>query len=194
MANSRRRERIREELGIAEEENADAQAIRQEEERRDKVAEKKASLEKDEDYREIKGLAVLMDDYFLDPIIGFFVPGFGDLLCSVMTLPYIYVALVKVKSIPLTLAVIYNMMIDMLVGAIPVVGDLADAFIKSYKKNYRLIVGFVEADAEIVKMVKDRAFKCFVMVVVLGYAVYWLISRTIGLTQSVWHWIIGLFS
>ena len=193
MASSRR-ERIREELGIAEEENADALAIRQEEERREKQAAKQAALENDDDYKLVKGISTTLDDYFLDPIIGFVLPGFGDILSSVMTLPYYYVALFKIKSIPLALAIAYNMMIDMLIGAVPFVGDLIDVFHKSYKKSYRLIVGFVEDDAEIIKTVKERAFKCFVMIVILGYAVYWVITKTIFITQSAWHWISGLFS
>ena len=190
---SSRRQHARETLGIAEEMEADNRAMQQEEERRERQAAKKAALETDGDYLLVKGIATAMDGYFLDPVIGFFIPGFGDLLSSVMTLPYYYVSLFKIKSIPLTLAIMFNMLVDMLVGAVPFVGDLIDVFHRSYGKNYRLIVGFVEDDAEIVDKVKKNAFKMFILILVTGYAVYWLISTSVAVGNSLWHWVRGLF-
>lgn len=190
---SSRRQHARETLGIAEEMEADNRAMQQEEERRERQAAKKAALETDGDYLLVKGIATAMDGYFLDPVIGFFIPGFGDLLSSVMTLPYYYVSLFKIKSIPLTLAIMFNMLVDMLVGAVPFVGDLIDVFHRSYKKNYRLIVGFVEDDAEIVDKVKKNAFKMFILILVTGYAVYWLISTSVAVGNSLWQWVRGLF-
>ena len=183
---SSRRQHARESLGIAEEMEADNRAMQQEEERRERQAAKKAALETDGDYLLVKGIATAMDGYFLDPIIGFFIPGFGDLLSSVMTLPYYYVSLFKIKSIPLTLAIMFNMLVDMLVGAVPFIGDLIDVF-------HRLIVGFVEDDAEIVDKVKKNAFKMFILILVTGYAVYWLISTSVAVGNSLWHWVRGLF-
>jgi hypothetical protein len=190
---SSRRQHARETLGIAEEMEADNRAMQQEEERRERQAAKKAALETDGDYLLVKGIATAMDDYFLDPVIGFFVPGFGDVLTSVMTLPYYYVSLFKIKSIPLTLAIMFNMLVDMLVGAVPFIGDLIDVFHRSYRKNYRLIVGFVEDDAEIVDKVKKNAFKMFILILVTGYAVYWLISTSVAVGNSLWQWVRGLF-
>jgi hypothetical protein len=190
---SSRRQHARETLGIAEEMEADNRAMQQEEERRERQAAKKAALETDGDYLLVKGIATAMDGYFLDPVIGFFIPGFGDLLSSVMTLPYYYVSLFKIKSIPLTLAIMFNMLVDMLVGAVPFVGDLIDVFHRSYRKNYRLIVGFVEDDAEIVDKVKKNAFKMFILILVTGYAVYWLISTSVAVGNSLWQWVRGLF-
>ena len=190
---SSRRQHAREALGIAEEMEADNRAMQQEEERRERQTAKKAALETDGDYLLVKGIATAMDDYFLDPVIGFFVPGFGDVLTSVMTLPYYYVSLFKIKSIPLTLAIMFNMLVDMLVGAVPFVGDLIDVFHRSYRKNYRLIVGFVEDDAEIVDKVKKNAFKMFILILVTGYAVYWLVSTSVAVGNSLWHWVRGLF-
>ena len=190
---SSRRQHARETLGIAEEMEADNRAMQQEEERRERQAAKKAALETDGDYLLVKGIATAMDGYFLDPVIGFFIPGFGDLLSSVMTLPYYYVSLFKIKSIPLTLAIMFNMLVDMLVGAVPFVGDLIDVFHRSYKKNYRLIVGFVEDDVEIIDKVKKNAFKMFILILVTGYAVYWLISTSVAVGNSLWQWVRGLF-
>ena len=68
-----------------------------------------------------------------------------------------------------------------------------DVFHRSYKKNYRLIVGFVEDDAEIVDKVKKNAFKMFILILVTGYAVYWLISTSVAVGNSLWQWVRGLF-
>ncbi|WP_257882760.1 DUF4112 domain-containing protein, partial [Prevotella melaninogenica] len=66
------------------------------------------------------------DKYFLDALLGF-IPSVGDLVSSAFGLPFIYVSLVKLKSIPLTLAIIYNYLVDILLGSIPFfIGDALD--------------------------------------------------------------------
>lgn len=164
-------------------------------ERQEKKEARRAVLEKEGSYRMVKWISDTMDKYFLDPIIGFLAPGFGDVLTSVMTLPFIYVALVKIKSIPLTLAVIYNMLTDALVGSIPFfIGDIIDVFSRSYKKNYALIVGFVEDDKEVIREVNRKAVKTAIMIVVVCFIIYWLVSLAISLTTSAWEYITSLMS
>lgn len=166
-----------------------------ERQRIEKKEARRAVLEKDGSYRTVKWISVAMDNFMLDPIIGFFVPGFGDVLTSVMTLPFIYVSLFKIKSIPLTLAVIYNMLIDAILGAIPFfIGDIIDVFNRSYKKSYRLIVGFIEDDKEIIKEVNRKALTTAVLIVVFCFIIYWLVSLVISLTTSVWEFISSFFS
>ena len=59
--------------------------------------------------------------------------GVGDVLTSALALPFIYFALVQVRSIPLTLAVICNVLKDALLGSIPFfIGDIIDVFNRSY--------------------------------------------------------------
>lgn len=195
MESARRRE-AQEDLGLTtskEQERID-HAIEKEEARRRRKEQKRQALETDSSYRMVKGIATVMDKYFLDPIIGFFLPAFGDILTSVMTLPYIMVALFKVRSIPLTLAIIYNMLVDMLLGLIPFwIGDILDAFNRSYVKNYRLIVGFVEDDKEVIHEVNRKAVFTGICIVVFCLLVYWLTKLVIYVTTSVWEWIQGLF-
>ncbi len=59
-------------------------------------------------YRMVKLIALWMDQRFLDPIIGVLLPSVGDVLTSFFSLPYLYLSMVKIKSIPLTLAIIYT--------------------------------------------------------------------------------------
>jgi len=164
-------------------------------ERHERKEARRAVLEKDGSYRMVKWISDTMDKYFLDPIIGFLAPGLGDVFASVMTLPFIYVALVKIKSIPLTLAVIYNMLTDALVGSIPFfLGDIIDVFNRSYKKNYALIVGFVEDDKEVVREVNRKALRTAIMIVIVCFIIYWLVSLAVSLTTSAWEYVSSLFA
>lgn len=63
-------------------------------------------------YQLAERITRLMDKYYLDAVLGFLLEGFGDLLTQLLTLPYIYVSAVKIRSVPLTLAVIYNALCD----------------------------------------------------------------------------------
>lgn len=195
MESARRRE-AQEDLGLttSEEQERIDHAIEKEEARRRKKEQKRQALETDSSYRMVKGIATVMDKFFLDPIIGFFLPAVGDILTSVMTLPSIMVALFKVRSIPLTLAIIYNMLVDMLLGLIPFwIGDILDAFNRSYMKNYKLIVGFVEDDKEVIHEVNRKAVFTGICILVFCLLIYWLTKLVIYVTTSVWEWIQGLF-
>ncbi|MCQ2250838.1 MAG: DUF4112 domain-containing protein [Bacteroidales bacterium] len=178
---SSRRAQAREDLGLTTQEEQDEidLSLKKEEERRQKKELAKIKLETEPSYKLIKGIAFVMDKCFADALIGFFAPGIGDLISPLVALPYIYVSLFKIKSIPLTLAIIYNMMIDCFVGIVPYVGDLIDAFYRSYVKNYQLIVGFVEDDEEVIKDVRRRSVFCAIMIVVLGL-LCWLLYQMVA--------------
>ena len=146
--------------------------------------------ENDPLYRLIRTIKNVMDRYYLDPLIGLFFPTAGDIFSSAMTLPFLTVSLFKIKSISLTLAILYNMLVDMMLGIIPLwIGDLLDIFSRSYAKNYRLIVGFVEGDKE----VNRKAVVTAVGILVLCVIIYWMAKLAIYLTTTLWEWISGLF-
>ena len=99
-----------------------------------------------------------------------------------------------VKSIPLTLAVIYNILMDLLIGAIPFyIGDVLDVFKRSYVDNLKLITGYIEDDKEIINMVNKKAFWTAVFIVVLCWLIYLVISWAISLSTWVYDWIASLF-
>ena len=84
-------------------------------------------------------LAHLMDDYFLDPILGFILPGVGDLVGSLIGV-YIILIGARRKVSPVILArMVMNLAIDTAVGVIPVVGDAADIAFKANDKNLALL-------------------------------------------------------
>lgn len=94
----------------------------------------------------------------------------------------------------LTLAILYNMLVDMMLGIIPLwIGDLLDIFSRSYAKNYRLIVGFVEGDKEVIQEVNRKALLTAVGILVLCVIIYWVAKLAVYLTTALWTWISGLF-
>lgn len=145
-------------------------------------------------YQMIERIARLMDKYYLDAVLGFLLEGFGDLLTQLLTLPYIYVSAVKIRSVPLTLAVIYNALCDIAMGLIPFyVGDVIDVFNKSFVQNFKLIVGFVEGDKKVISEINRKAVRMAVLIVMLCVIIYFLVLLTIKVMTWFWHVIAGLF-
>lgn len=193
---SARRKAAERELGLSTQQDAVVleSAISKEEARRERAYRKRRDLEENSmSYRSVKGLARLMDDFFLDPILGFFLPGIGDILTTLFCWPFIYVSIVKIKSIPLTLAVINNMLVDMFLGMIPFVGDILDVFHKAFKKNYRLIVGYIEDDKEIIQQVNKKAFWTLVSIAVMCIAIYYLFQLVKYTAIMVWDFFTYIF-
>lgn len=164
-------------------------AREKEEERRLRKERRRMEIEESSSYKLTKGIATLMDKWFLDPILGF-VPGVGDVLPSLLLLPSVYVSLVKVKSVPLTLAVIFNILRDAFLGLIPFyIGNVIDFFNRAYLQNMRLIVGYVEDDKYIIDEVNRKAVWTAVLIVVF-IGLIWLMIKFV---TWIVDWIGGLF-
>jgi len=141
---------------------------------------KRIGIKDKSSYKTLETIATVMDDYYLDPLIGL-VPGLGDFLSSAASLPYIYVCMFDIKSVPLTLYVLANALKDSLIGMIPFwIGNVLDIFIKSNKKNYQTIIGYVEGDQkirnEVNRTAAGSAFLIVVLLVVGFFMVKWVIS------------------
>ena len=199
MANNRRNDAMTE-LGFAneKEENVVSEAINKEELRRKRKEEKLRELQESDSYQLISFITTLSDKYFLDPIIGLF-PVVGDFITSVVGLPFIYVTLVKVRSIPLTLAVIYNYLIDMLLGCIPFfIGDFLDFVNRAHIKNMKLITHYVQDDKATVNDVNSKALRTAFLIVILSFVIYYTIKLVSGVLEWGWdilltcyHWLLG---
>lgn len=148
-------------------------------------------------YKSIYYLKKYLDDLYIDSIVGFVFPGAGDVLSAIMSVPSIYVAIVKIKSLPLTLAVIYNILVDCCLGMLPFyIGDVFDIFVRANKKNFNLILGFVENDKKIIKEVNRKAIYMGIMILLLCVLIYFMIlfvKWQWDLMMSFWQWIAGLF-
>lgn len=73
-----------------------------------------------------------------DAIIGL-VPGIGDFITSILS-AYIVMQAIRLGASGKTVAMMVgNILLDLVVGAIPAVGDLADFFFRSNQRNLQLM-------------------------------------------------------
>ena len=145
-------------------------------------------------YRSLKTITTYMDRYYLDPIVSF-IPGAGYVVSLAFTLPYLYISTLCMRSLPLTLAVIYNVVLDQLVAMMPFgVGVVLDAFNRSYVKNSRLVIGFVEGDRKIISEVNRKALLTLVMICVLVTLIvlmFYLLGLLVAKIGSFWTFLAG---
>ena len=139
-----------------------------------------------------------MDKYYLDPVIGLLFPGVGSGITSCFVVVFIYISLFKFRSIPLTLAIIYNVLVDVLVGMVPFyIGTFFDVFNKAYVRNARLIDGFAADNKVVVREVNRKAVWMAIMIVVVCFLIYLMIQLMVQMASWMdlaWEWIVGLFS
>lgn len=157
--------------------------------------EEELQIEQSSSYRTVQSIAKWMDKFCLDPIIGFFMPGFGDALTSVFAVPFIYVAACKVRSLPLTLAVIFNILRDVALGLIPFyIGDIIDFCNRAYLQNCKLIVGFVEDDQEVINEVNRKAVWTGIMIILFCVIIYYLVKLVVYVGSVISDFFNGLFA
>jgi hypothetical protein len=114
-----------------------------------------------------------------DPIIGL-VPWAGDLLSAFMSCAIVFHAHQRRLPRIVQLRMLMNVAIDLLVGAVPIVGDAADAFWKSNSMNMALL----ERHADEIRPASagDWLFVAGVITAILAVAlvplvvVYWLLA------------------
>lgn len=109
--------------------------------------------------------AQLMDSQFsvfgirfgLDSLLGFF-PGGGDLLGGVFSLYLLWIGYSLRLPAHKTVAMISNILLDTVLGSIPLIGDIGDLLFKANLKNLEILEDHVKKmgteliiDGEIVK-------------------------------------------
>lgn len=88
----------------------------------------------------VRRLVRLLDHRMLDPLLGFVLPGAGDVIGSVLGLYIIGIA-VRRRSSPILIArMLMNLAIDGVIGVVPLIGDVADLAFKANQKNLALLV------------------------------------------------------
>jgi hypothetical protein len=94
-------------------------------------------------------LVSLLDDRFripgtdfrfgLDPIIGILFPGIGDAVTGAGSVGLMALALRRGVPSVVLFRMILNILVDVVVGFLPIVGDIFDAAYKSNRRNLKLI-------------------------------------------------------
>ncbi len=99
-----------------------------------------------------RGITKLLDTGFsiwkfkfgLDPILGL-IPGLGDIFPSLLSFYIVFVALLH-KIHPLKIAhMVFNILIDLTIGSIPILGDILDFVIKPNIKNLSILEKEIES-------------------------------------------------
>lgn len=136
-------------------------------------------------YKLVHAIALWMDRRLLDPLIGLVLPGFGDALTSVFAVPYLYLSIVKLKSIPLTLAIVCNILLDVLIGIIPYIGVVGDVFKRAFTRNAALIKGYVEGDRAIMQEIDRKAVGMAFLIVILCGLIYAMVLTAVKIVEWV---------
>ncbi len=74
----------------------------------------------------------------IDVILGL-VPGIGDFTGLVLGLPILWTAVRAGLPWPVVLVMALNVLLDAVLGTVPVLGNLFDLFWKAHSKNFRLL-------------------------------------------------------
>ncbi|MGE0869028.1 MAG: DUF4112 domain-containing protein [Kofleriaceae bacterium] len=91
------------------------------------------------DIERIRTLSNLLDRYGVDPILGFLVPGIGDLVGSALGLYIVGVAVRRRMPKVVVARMLLNLGLDALFGVVPVLGDVADIAFKANQRNLTLL-------------------------------------------------------
>ena len=134
-------------------------------------------------YKLVHAIALWMDRRLLDPLIGLVLPGFGDALTSVLAVPYLYLSIVKLKSIPLTLAIVCNILLDVLIGIIPYIGVVGDVFKRAFTRNAAMIKGYVEGDRAIMQEIDRKAVGRAFLIVILCGLIYAMVLAAVKIVE-----------
>jgi len=87
----------------------------------------------------VRTLAKVLDQYFLDPLLGLLVPGGGDVLGSLLGIYTVTIA-ARRKVSPVVIArMLMNLAGDTLIGFIPFLGDIFDFGFKANRRNVELL-------------------------------------------------------
>ena len=84
-------------------------------------------------------IAFVLDDLFVDPALGFLVPGLGDAVAAGFGLYLVSLAVRWRLPRWVLIKMLVNLSIDHVLGLVPVVGDLFDVVWKANGRNLKLL-------------------------------------------------------
>jgi len=152
--------------------------------------------------QQVETLAHLLDDAFrlgtsrvrfgLDPLLGF-VPVVGDVLVTVCGAVILVIARQLGVPIIVLIRMTYNLLVNGLLGTVPLVGDLYSFQFKCHAKNTALLLRAVKRRDEVACDIVAPSLSLVDLLVVpammvpvvllIGYVSLWLWDREIHLVQ-----------
>ncbi len=124
----------------------------------------------------------------LDPILGF-LPGGGDLIGSVMSV-YLVFECVRLGLPKATLGrMLSNLLLDTVVGTVPVAGDLFDVGWKANSRNLKLLEAHLNDPAP--QAVADKKFIALIILGLIGILAIAMCLTTllVFLLRAVWQFV-----
>jgi len=100
-----------------------------------------------EELKLVEQLTTLLDDKFripiinvrfgLDPVLGL-IPGVGDLISKLISLLILASFLRHGVPLRILLKMLFNLLVDSVIGVIPLLGDVFDVYFKANRRNLRM--------------------------------------------------------
>lgn len=136
-------------------------------------------------YRATQAVTLWMDRYNVDGVAGLVPGGVGDIVSAGFAVVHVYFSAFRLRSIPLTLAILNNTLRDIFLGMLPFfVGDVIDFFHKANKRNMALIDGFINDDEIIIHEVNRKATQSAAILISLAIAIMLLLWGLVWLTKT----------
>ncbi|MDW7693879.1 DUF4112 domain-containing protein [Flammeovirgaceae bacterium SG7u.111] len=145
------------------------------------------------EFKWIKRISNLMDEairipgtnirFGLDPILGL-VPGAGDYISMVISSLMVLGIVRQGISGKVVVMMLGNVLVDFLVGSVPVIGDLFDFAYKANSRNYRLLLKHYEEG-------KHKGSGCGLVLLVVGFTLA-LLGFGFFLSWKILSWLSGM--
>lgn len=114
----------------------------------------------------------------LDPILGL-IPGLGDLVGLVLSLYLVVEAIRLGAGVGLVLKMLANLLVEFVIGLVPVIGDAFDVMWKANNRNVRLLRNHISRKLEPGK--RRRSWLSYVLIAGFWVLATWLI---VAIVQS----------
>lgn len=123
-----------------------------------------------------------LDEYYLDGILGMFLPGAGDVVTGVGSMTLLVTALREGVPTVVLFRMILNILVDVLIGAIPLFGDVFDFFWRSNRRNLELIERHRDGEPPSAFDYVLAAFGMIIAVaaITIPFLWIWMTYRTLG--------------
>lgn len=131
----------------------------------------------------------------LDPLIGLF-PFVGDILTLAMSLVLIFIALRHGAGGRLVLMMTGNVLVDTLVGSIPLFGSVFDFFYRSNTKNLRLLREHLLEQKHTGSgkgLILGALILLLALFIAMAYLVGMIISAFFRAFPEIYNWIVEFF-
>ncbi|MGF1536091.1 MAG: DUF4112 domain-containing protein [Elainellaceae cyanobacterium] len=125
----------------------------------------------------------------LDPILGL-LPAGGDVVGTVLS-AYLVVEAVRLRM-PTSVVgrMAFNILLEMVVGAVPVIGDLFDFAWKANARNVALLESKLDPNRQSSRSTQQSRWLVFLVLVILGLVLVLVVVAYAALLR----WLVSLFS